>query len=84
MNQFVLGRHKRFLIVLLNRPPQGLVPFLESEKIDYLNCDNLAFDKIPSDFRLGGNGHPNAAQNALWANCIGNWIDQDLPTLAKP
>jgi hypothetical protein len=83
MNQFVLAQHKRFLIVLLNRPPQGLVPFLESERIDYVNCDNPAFDKIPSKFRLGGNGHPNAPQNALWASCIGKSIDQELPTLAK-
>ncbi len=83
MNEFVSGLHKRFLIVLLNRPPKGLVPFLESEKIEYLDCDNPDFDKIPSEFHLGGIGHPNAAQNALWAGCIGGWIDREMPGLAK-
>jgi hypothetical protein len=81
MNQLVTGQHKRFLIVLLNRPPKGLESFLESQRIDYLNCDNPAFDKIPSSFRLGGTGHPNASQNALWAACIGNWIDHNLTSL---
>lgn len=82
MNQAVIDAHKRFLIVLLNRPPNGLVPFLQTHKIDYANCDNPAYDKSPSEFRLGGVGHPNAAQNALWAACIGNWIDHEMPTLA--
>jgi hypothetical protein len=82
MNQLVVEHHKRFLIVLLNRPPKGLVPLLESRRIDYVNCDNPAFDKIPSDFRLDGTGHPNASQHALWATCIGNWIDHNLTTLA--
>lgn len=80
MNQVVISQHKRFLIVLLNRPPKGLVPFLEAGKINYANCDNPAFDKSPSDFRLGGVGHPNAAQNKLWAACIGHWIDHEMPT----
>jgi hypothetical protein len=83
MNQLVVGQHKRFLIALLDRPPKGLVPFLEAQKIDYVNCDNPAFDKIPSDFRLGGFQHPNAKQHALWATCIGDWIDHEMPTLAK-
>jgi hypothetical protein len=83
MNQFVVDQHKRFLIVLLNRPPKRLVPFLDSKKIDHLNCDNPEFDTIPSRFRLGGTGHPNAAQNALWASCISQWIDHELPTLAR-
>jgi hypothetical protein len=84
MNQLVTGVRKRFLIVLLNRPPKGLVSFLVSQRIDYVNCDNPAFDRIPSAFRLGGSGHPNAAQNALWAACIGDWIDHNLTTLATP
>jgi hypothetical protein len=44
MNQLVLAHHKRFLIALLNLPPKGLVPFLQSQRIDYLNCDNPAFE----------------------------------------
>jgi hypothetical protein len=82
MNRLVVGQHKRFLIALLNHPPKGLVPFLDGQRIDYVNCDNPAFDKIPSAFRLGGTGHPNASQNALWASCIGDWIDRNLTTLA--
>lgn len=82
MNRLVTANHKRFLIVLLNRPPKGLVPFLESQKIEHVNCDNPEYDKSPSNFRLGGIGHPNGAQNALWAACIGNWIDHEMPALA--
>ena len=84
MNKLVLAQRKRFLIVLLNRPPKGLVPFLENKEISYVNCDNPAFDKIPSEYHLGGIGHPNAAQNALWATCIGRWIDAKMPELARP
>jgi hypothetical protein len=84
MNSLVLAKRKRFLIVLLNRPPKGLVPFLENKEINYVNCDNPAFDKIPSKYHLGGFGHPNAAQNALWAACIGRWIDAKMPELARP
>ena len=84
MNQLVLAHHKRFLIVLLNPSPKGVVPFLQSQGIDYLNCDNPSFDKVPSSFRLQGIGHPNASQNALWATCVGRWIDDNLTTLAAP
>jgi hypothetical protein len=84
MNRLVIDHRERFLIVLLNRPPPELVPFLESRRIDYVNCDNLAFDQSPSDFRLGRVGHPNAAQNSLWAACIARWIDSKMPALATP
>jgi hypothetical protein len=84
MDQFVTGLQKRFLVVLLNHPPKGLVPFLDDHKIEHVDCENPAFDKGPSQFHLGGTGHPNAAQNALWAACIGDWIDHNLTTLATP
>jgi hypothetical protein len=84
MNSLVVARRKRFLIVILNRPPKGLVPFLENKAISYVNCDNPAFDKMSSEYHLGGIGHPNAAQNVLWAACIGRWIDAEMPELARP
>lgn len=82
LNQYVTGLHKRFLVVLLNHPPKGLVPFLESKQIDHVDCENPAFDKGPSEFHVGGTGHPNGAQNALWAGCISQWIDHQMPALA--
>jgi len=66
---------KKLLVALLADVPGGLADRLEAEQIVYVNCDNPGFRGRPGLFQVGGDGHPNERQHALWAKCLKDAID---------
>jgi hypothetical protein len=65
-----------FLAVLLNNVEEGLIPFLESRGIAYLDCVNPDFEVDPL-YQLGGDGHPSSLQHKLWSDCLAAYLDSE-------
>lgn len=48
--------------------------FMKNEGMENLDCRNPR--NLDPEFRVGGAGHPNGKQHALWAGCISGWLDK--------
>jgi hypothetical protein len=81
MNRICEAHGVRFAVVLLNMTPSNrrdYAAFLTGQKLRYLDCalPLTIADQVPRD------GHPNAAMNARWANCIAPGVARALERLA--
>ncbi len=82
-DQIVRARGSRLLVVVLvrDRPVQDLI---QTKSAEVLDCSHPDWGTDPS-LRTGGTkGHPTAELHQYYADCIGNWMERQLPDLRTP
>ena len=74
MNDLCQSVQTRLLVVILQAAEKGAsrryAEFFQTYRIDFVDCAL----KLTSDLRVKGEGHPNAAANDFWAQCIGAYL----------
>ncbi len=87
MRDLVEARGGRLLVALLDDAslPGGkadydtLVAALGAAKVAHADCVDPEYDANPSALQVGGAGHPNGTVHRRWADCIGRWVEANLP-----
>ena len=77
MNRLCETQGVSFAVVLLNMTPNNrrdYASFLTGQEVPYLDC---ALPLSPAD-QVQRDGHPNAAMNTRWANCIAPGVARAL------
>ncbi|SMH41046.1 SGNH/GDSL hydrolase family protein [Azospirillum agricola] len=87
MRDAVEARGGRLLVALLDDAslPGGkadydaLVASLGGAGISYADCVDPEYDANPSALQVGGAGHPNGTVHRRWADCVGRWVEANMP-----
>ncbi|WP_298369929.1 SGNH/GDSL hydrolase family protein [Azospirillum sp.] len=87
MRDLIEARGGRLLVALLDDASlpggksdyDGLVATLGAAKVAYVDCVDPDYDANPSALQVGGAGHPNGTVHRRWADCIGRWVEANLP-----
>lgn len=74
------GMGAGFLTVLLDNVPEGTREFLAERGVRFVDCVHPDAGRDPS-LKVGGVGHPSAAQHAFWTTCLREALERE-PVLA--
>jgi hypothetical protein len=83
LTEFAAERNVQLAVAVLLDDTRSTDQVLRGQPFPHKDCSSFGRNN-PKKYLLAGNGHPNAELHALFARCIGEWLDAEVLPLLAP
>lgn len=77
MNRVSKSRDATFIIVLLGMNDEAREHYMNFFRVNQIHAIDCVYN-LTDELKVPGEGHPNGKMNALWTECIADWLNNQF------